>query len=85
MVLQAMTGHSMQIYCKWILCDIDSEDEADEIHRRIDLIDHQGKRFTESKHDLKVLPFPNYGGVKPIVTTTRDGPANRTMGRFARR
>ena len=52
-----------------------AEDEADEIHRRIDLIDHQGKRFTKSEHDLKVLPFPNYGGVKPIVTTTRDGPA----------
>ena len=50
-----------------------AEDEAAEIHRRIEGVDFDGRRFSETGYDLKILPFPNYGGVRPIVIPTRKG------------
>ena len=51
-----------------------AEDEADEIHRRIDSLDDEGYRFRETGHDLKIIPFPNYGGTVPIVTVEKGRP-----------
>ena len=51
-----------------------AEDEADEIHRRVESLDRDGYRFRETGHDLKIIPFPNYGGTVPIVTVEKGRP-----------
>ena len=44
-----------------------AEDERDEIHRRIEKLDIKGRRFNETGCELYTVPFPDHGGVIPIV------------------
>lgn len=51
-----------------------AEDEKDEIHRRIEKLDKNGHRFRETGCDLHIIPFPDHGGVVPIVAIQNGRP-----------
>lgn len=49
-----------------------AEDDQAEIHRRLESIDKDGRRF--ENRNLMVVPLPNAGGPIPIVTPGKNGP-----------
>ena len=51
-----------------------AEDEKDEIHRRIEKLDTEGRRFRETGCELYTVPFPDHGGVTPIVAIENGRP-----------
>ena len=51
-----------------------AEDEKDEIHRRIEKLDKDGHRFRETGCELRIIPFPDHGGVVPIVAIQNGRP-----------
>jgi len=48
-----------------------AEDDKGEVHRRLEQIDPDGKRFNSK---LMVIPLPNSGGPVPIVVPGKNGP-----------
>ena len=52
-----------------------AEDDRDEIHRRLEQIDSEGRRFSHlTKKRLFIIPLPNAGGPVPLVVPGRNGP-----------
>jgi phage/plasmid primase-like uncharacterized protein len=52
-----------------------AEDDKDEIHRRIEQIDTDGKRFGDKcSKRLMIIPLPNAGGPIQLVSPGRHGP-----------
>ncbi len=49
-----------------------AEDDEDEMHRRVERLDHENKR-SSYQHELRIVSLPNVGGVFPIMQETHDG------------
>ena len=43
---------------------ITSEDDANEVHRRIDALDTKGDRYTDAGTRMIVVPLPSAGGAR---------------------